>query len=187
MRVIVSFAFLFAVLLGGCARSDDSEGGEPMDRTNLHRMYLRDGSWLLINAPSPTDEAREGTLSVRVHRYPQGVGEKEFDKCIWIADRLSLVQYVPGSGRFYILAKETDRAILLFFTWNAQTCILDKETGKVVERVSGDNALAGWGSVTPVKLFIWGSATAYSYQPEKSTNDGDRRSPLDELFSPDKE
>jgi len=159
--------------IGDCANGDDKQRGDSILRDDLHRMTLADGSWLVINTPFPSDEQRKETLAVRVHLYPKGVHyEKQTDKCLWVADHVTSMDYVPDNERYYALAKETKGRIFIFFTWNAQHCTIDKQTGRILKKDQGDDALNAYDSLLPLKLLIWRRATAKrAAEPTEDTDD----------------
>jgi hypothetical protein len=177
MKLITGVIIVLIALLRSSASGEDRKGGDLLRRTDLYRMILRDGSWLVVNSPFPSDEKRMQTLEVRVNLYPQEVEEeKRTDECLWVADRVTTVEYVPGNELYYVLAKETDDHILLFFTWNAQHCTIDTQTGRVLNRAKGDDVLKTWGKVLPLKLSIWRRAIS---RPATSTSDSDLFGPVD--------
>jgi hypothetical protein len=123
-------------------------------------MILSDGSWSVISTPFPSDEQRKEKLAVRVHLYPKDVlNIKRIDKCIWVTESVTSMEYMPGNDRFYVLAAETHDRIFLFFTWNAEHCIIDKATGRMINKGQGDQPLKAYECIVPLKLLIWRRAT----------------------------
>ena len=173
MRLITSsMIVLFAATLGEHATGEDKQRGDSTPREDLHRMTLADGSWLVINTPFPSDEQRKEALAVRVHLYPKDVHyEKQTDKCLWVADRVTSMDYVPDNERYYALANETKGRVFIFFTWNAQHCTIDKKTGRILRKDQGDDALKAYDSLLPLKLLIWRRATGRAAEPTDDTDD----------------
>jgi hypothetical protein len=152
---------LFAAALSQPALASEKLSAKSTTRKYLHRLTLSDGSWVVINTPFPADEKRKETLPVRVHLYPKDVYlEKETDKCLWVSEHLTSMEYVPSVDHFYALAKETEDHIFIFFTWNAHHCTLDKRTGRILQKGENDEALKAFGSLVPLKLLIWRRARA---------------------------
>jgi hypothetical protein len=127
----------------------------------------------VINTPFPSDEQRKETLAVRVHLYPKDVHyEKQTDKCLWVADHVTSMNYVPDKERYYALAEETKDRIFIFFTWNAQHCTIDKTTGRILKEGRGDDVLKAYDCLVPLKLLIWRRATAeLAREPTEHTDD----------------
>lgn len=174
--MLASVVVVSVVAMCGRANGEKKQQGDggALRRELLHRMYLSDGSWAVINTPFPADEKRKETLPVHVHRYPKDAyTEKETDKCLWISEHLTSMEYVPKVDRFYALAKETEDHIFIFFTWNAQHCTLDKRTGRILQKGDDDEPLKGFDSLVPLKLFIWRRATARIHPVNRVDPDDD--------------
>jgi hypothetical protein len=173
MRLKIAIAIvLSATALSALARSNDKQRAQPVSREYLHRMTLSDGSWLLVNTPFPADEKQKETLPVHVHLYPKDAhSEKEIDKCLWVSEHLTSMEYVQDVDHFYALAKETEDRIFIFFTWNAHHCTLDKRTGRILQKGEDDEALKAFDSLVPLKLLIWRRASDRRAEPRETTDD----------------
>jgi hypothetical protein len=172
--MVVSMVASVVAVMAGNVHAQEKQRDVPMQRQYLHRLVLSDGSWLVINTPFPADENRKETLAVRVHLYPKDVHhEKQTDKCLWVAEDLTSMEYVPGIDRSYALAKETRDSVFIFFTWNAHHCTIDKRTGKTLNKGEGDEELRAHHTMVPVKLLIWRRASDHRAAPGESTGDSD--------------
>jgi hypothetical protein len=172
---VISMIVLFAVAVAHHARGSEKQRGS-MLRDDLHRMILSDGAWLVISTPFPSNEQREERLPVEVSLYPRDVQYvKQIDKCFWVAKNVTLMDYVPGNERYYALAKESKDRVFIFFTWNSQHCTIDRQTGRILRKNEGDEALKLFDNLVPLKLLIWRRA---SYRPARPTNNSDLFGPI---------
>jgi hypothetical protein len=71
---------------------------------------------------------------------------------LWRAWDIGSVEYTPGNGAYYALVKVVEGQIVLFATWNGQYCVLDKKTGEVLKKGTGDEVLRRHEGFVPLKL-----------------------------------
>jgi hypothetical protein len=148
--IVISAIVLFTVGLGNRAARGDKQGGDSVLRDDLYHVELSDGSWLRIQTALRTWKEQQ-TSGVGVALYPKGKGGNQ--PVIWTA-HLTSVDYVPGNKCYYALVKVMDDRIFIFSMWNGQHCMIDKQTGRILKKGKGDDALKEYRDLVPLKLTI---------------------------------
>ena len=151
MRLIaISMIVWFTVTLGDSATGGNKQGGDSVLRDDLYHVEFSDGSWLRLQTALHSREERQ-TSRIGVALYPKGKGGKQ--PVIWTAHFTS-VDYAPGNECYYALVKVTEDRIFIFATWNSHHCTIDKQTGRILKKGKGDDALKEYGTLTPLKLTL---------------------------------
>jgi hypothetical protein len=148
------------------AAPGEEQKGENAPREDCYHMKLSDGSTLSIRAQAETLRQRQ-TLAVWMVRHPPGmVYDKE--PVLW-GDQLTSIDYAPAVEHYYALVKVVRARIHIFFTWNAQYFVVEKETGQVVKKGKGDDLLKEHLEWIPVKLMILPPSTGGTVETEWQT------------------
>ena len=155
MRWTIAFIVsLTCVVFASCSHPQDTPKCISLPKAEIYRVRLSDGFTLKIETERPGVGKR--TMRVDVVLFSkEGIP-------VWYYD----VTSVPGASStdyYYALVKVLEDRIFIFFTWNGQYCIIDKQTGRVLQRGEGDDLLRGYGSLVPLRL------TAESY-PSSTAN-----------------
>jgi hypothetical protein len=90
---------------------------------------------------------RQQTTEVWVDHHPKGKGGKE--PRIWTT-KLGSMDYVPETRYYYALVKVMVDKVFVFCMWDGQHFILDKQTGIVLTKGKGDNALKAYADLVSV-------------------------------------
>lgn len=151
--IVMCLALWFAVGSIESIMADENKSGDSIDRSNLYHLTLPDGSVIAIYADLHTEEKAQ-QLEVDASLYPKGSAGYYKQYAIWKTKSIASVNYAANNESYYALVKATADRVIIFCTWNAQHCTLDKRTGQILKRGQGDNVLLGYDCLVPLKLSI---------------------------------
>ena len=101
----------------------------------------------------------------------------------WRVDRFSLLHYHPDTKGYYAMVKVMKDRLLIFSTWNAHYCLVDRQTGRVLKCGDGDDVLKEYDGFVPLKLTINTLATCDFLTGPAAVKDKKERLKLDRQTS----
>ena len=134
--------------------ADEKQAGAFAQRKSLYHMNLLDGTVLAIYAHLRST-AKQEPVEIEAFLFPKAPPEGEKQEWIWKSKRIASVNSDANEkDPYYALVKVTTGQIFVFCTWNAQHCVLDKVTGRILDHGEGDDVLVGYDCLEPLKLSI---------------------------------
>ena len=151
MRLIkIDMIICFIIAMGASVNESDKQEGKIVHRDDLFRMEYPDGSNLSIRTSISSLE-KEQTAEIWMDHHPKGKGGKE--PTIWSTE-LGSMEYVPSTKYYYALVKVMEDRVFVFCIWDGQHFTLDKQTGKMLTKGKGDDALKAYTDLVPLKLWL---------------------------------